>query len=139
MKRKFLTQTEFKQTFQLGQRLTFYEKSPFNGIGNPDRLIFTATHWNESMVIQSATGTAYVCRLGSQEASLKFDVYSLSGTAIFNIKKKDIGYHHTDSLPSFMEEQAKEQGQDWIIHKTSEAIRTLSRSYQNETRENTSI
>jgi hypothetical protein len=127
MKIKSLTEIEFKRTFQSDQQLTFYKTSPFSQIKDPDGLIFFTVHWDESTMIQGATGTAYACRVGTEASHLlKFDLYRLRSTTIINIEKEEIGYHHADKLPSFIEKQAKAQKQNWVIDDTSEILKKFS-------------
>jgi len=126
MKKKFLNREEFKKTFKLGEKLSFFTSSQFAAITDPERIIFVVVHYNQpTLKMCDPTGTAYICREGDSVNHFKFDVLSVcSEEEIVHIKKNKIGYHHTKTIPPFMLKQAP----DWVNSKTRKVIKKFKSS-----------
>lgn len=107
MKKKYLTKEEFQNRFKSGEKLEFSIDSPFGSISiDSEKTLFFARHWDPSLAVTGATGTAYICRKGDS-CAFDFDVLSLR---LNKDKKSEVShvytqYHHTDKMPQFIIDQ----------------------------------
>jgi len=112
MKKKFITLRKYQEIIEPGEKLSYSDKSPFGPITLPCRGgVFIAWHGPEALVSNESTGTAYACRVDSNDLKpLNFDVYSIrpnEDTEVIEIvispKQK---YHWTDDIPNIMKASA---------------------------------
>ena len=107
-KKKYLTAEEFQNRFKSRERLEFSTKSPFNSISvSSEKTLFFAWHWDPSIAITGATGTAYACRVGGYPYKFDFDVHSLrlNKYGVPEVFHVYTDYHHTNEMPQFINDQ----------------------------------
>jgi len=118
MKEKRLNNEEFKDLLEQGGKLVFTTTSPFSEFTMPQTGIFIAYHFRNPE-IHTATGTAYVCRVGTP---LDFDVYSIRRSISKNgkevlfvdVPKDKIGYHHAADLPDVLRDGIPQEIKDKV-------------------------
>jgi hypothetical protein len=121
MKKKFITLKRYQEMIKPKERLSYSDKSPFNPITLPScNGIFIAWHGPEALVVNGATGTAYVCRMDAKDSKLlNFDVYSIRRTENSEIIEIVVSsrqeYHWTDNVPDLMKESVPEWVEEKII------------------------